>query len=261
LVVYDLLYFTLATLLYGGAVYGGLRIRAALDGWPPLLAWPIALLGGLIALIAEVGLLSALCPRLKPGRYAMMKGPVFWGWMFRSLLRRVLLLPSLKWVIFSSNVLRFLALRAMGARVAFTVSISADVDLLDPSLLTIGPGAVIGARCGLSGHYVENGQLVIDGIRVGARALLAADVGVGPGCSIGPRAFIKPRSTLTLFVNVGEGAEIGPAALLDPRATVGKGAFVGSGGYVGARGVVADGGRVEAMTSASSATSKAAPAV
>ena len=137
LVVYDLLYFTLAALLYGGAGYGAVRIAHALPGWPPILAWPIAVLGGLLALIAQVGLLSALCPRLKPGRYAMMKGPVFWGWIFRSLLRRVLLLPTLKWILFSSNVLRFLSLRAMGARVAFTTSISADVDLLDPSLTRV----------------------------------------------------------------------------------------------------------------------------
>src|SRR2546429_162120 len=113
--------------------------------------------------------------KVASGVYPWLRGRVFWGWLLRPMPRRVLLLPGLKWVLFNSNVLRFCALRAMGARVAFTASISSDVDLLDPSLVEIGPGAVIGSRCLLTAHYVQEGLLVLDEIRVGAGALLAGD--------------------------------------------------------------------------------------
>jgi hypothetical protein len=59
----------------------------------------------------------------------------------------------------SSNVLRFFAWRALGARIAFSASFSSDVDLLDPALASVGPGAVVGARCLLAGHYIKGGQL------------------------------------------------------------------------------------------------------
>lgn len=262
LVVYDLLYLTLAALLYGGAAWTAARTAHELQPRAPAaVAWALATVAALLALILEVGLLTALLPALRPGRYQLMKGRVFYGWLLRSMLRRVLFLPALKWIFFNSNVLRFLALRALGARIAFTASLSADVDILDPALTTIGPGALIGARCALSCHYVENGTLVLDVIEVGARALLAAEVGIGPGCRIGARAFVKPRTTMSIQVTVGEGADIGIGATLDALSSVGAGATVGTGAYVPVRGVVPAGGRVEAFTSASSTRSSAAPAV
>jgi len=261
LVVYDVLYLTLAAALYGGAAAVSLWVRALLGGVSPYVAWPLALLAALFALTFEVAVLSALCPRLVPGRYPMLKGRVFWGWLLRSMLRRVLLLPGLKWVLFNSNVLRFCALRAMGARVAFTASISSDVDLLDPSLVEIGPGAVIGSRCLLTAHYVQEGLLVLDEIRVGAGALLAGDVGLAPGVTIGEHALVKVRTSVNVRATIGPRAEVGPLAVIDALATVGAEAKIGTGAYVPVRGVVPDGGRVEAFSSASSTTSKAAPAV
>jgi acetyltransferase-like isoleucine patch superfamily enzyme len=262
LALYDALYFTLAALLYGGAGLLGLRAAEAFSRHlPALVAWPVAILCALLALIAEVALLTALCPRLVPGRYRMMQGRVFWGWLFRSLLRRVLLLPSIKWVLYTSNILRWLSLRAMGARVAFASNISSDVDILDPALTTIGAGAVLGMRTALAGHYVENGKLILGEVRVGAGALLAAEVRVGPGVTIGDRAFIKPLTSLGVRVQVGEGADVGPWAIIDAQSVIGARARVGPNAYVPARTVVPDDGEVEALSSASSTTSKAAPAV
>ena len=240
LVLYDLLYLSLAALLYGGALWSTWHTAASLSGnmISPFIFGPIAALAGLLILILEVAILTALCPRLKPGRYALMKSAVFYGWIFRSMLRRVLLLPSLKWILFNSNVLRWLSLRAMGARIAFTASISSDVDILDPSLTEIGAGSIVGARCGLSCHYLLPGLLVLDPIRIGQRAVLAADVAAGPGVTVGDGALVKPRSLLNIRARIGANAEVGPAAIIDALAEVGAGANVPTGALVAAKSIV-----------------------
>jgi carbonic anhydrase/acetyltransferase-like protein (isoleucine patch superfamily) len=247
LLVYDLLYMILCFALYGAAlIVGG---RAGLEA-ARFVPWALALMGGatvaLLALIAEVALLTALLPRLRSGRHAMMKG-MFLVWILRSMLRRVLFLPGLKFVIFSSNLLRFFALRALGARVAFTANVSTDADLLDPSLLRLGAGATVGARCLLSGHYVEGGELILGEIVISRGALLAAEVLVGPSVTVGERAFVKARAALSMGVTVGDGADVGGEAGLDRNARVGARSRVGSRGYVGPRAELPDGGEVAAL--------------
>ena len=75
LVVYDLLYLTLAALLYGGAAWTAARTAHELQPrTPELVAWALATVAALLALILEVGLLTALLPALRPGRYQLMKG-------------------------------------------------------------------------------------------------------------------------------------------------------------------------------------------
>ncbi|MBK7864952.1 MAG: hypothetical protein IPJ65_41410 [Archangiaceae bacterium] len=245
LLVYDLLFLALASLTYGAAAWAAAEAHARLA---PLLGGAFALVPaavvGLLALIAEVGVLSALCPKLVEGRYPLMKGRVFYAWLFRSMLRRLLMAPGVKWAIFTSNVLRWLALRAMGARVAFTANMSSDVDLLDPALLEVGPGAVIGAKCFISGHYVDRGRLVLGRVRIEEQALLAAEVSVGPGVTVGRRALIKPRAGLGPLSSVGEEAQVGGDAILDLGARVGARAKIGQRVHVGVRARVAEGAKV-----------------
>lgn len=233
LVLYDLLYLSLAALLYAGAGYAGWAAARVVP-------WPLGVPAALLALIAEVGLLSALLPRLRPGRYPLARpGKVAIAWILRSMLRRVLLLPSLKAIYFNSNVLRFLALRALGARVAFTANLSSDVDILDPQLFSLGAGATVGARCFVTGHLVAGGVLLLREVSVGPGALLALQVVVAPGCTIGAGALLKPGASLSVGAQVGARAEIGIDALVDALAQVGEGALVATRAYVPPRARVA----------------------
>ena len=246
-VLYDLLYLTLAAILYGTSLGVGLEVLHALAGRvPSWLAFSLALPAAVLTLIAVCGLATAACPRLEPGRYPMMKGRIFFSWVVRSLIRRVLFVPGLKYVFFASNILRFLSLRALGAEVAFTCSLSTDAELLDPALTTIEGGAMLGARCILAAHYLQEGQLVLDRVRIGAGALLAGEVGVGPGASVGANAIIKARTSLSVGAQVGEGAAIGAACYLDVKSSVGARARLGTGAWVGPHAVVEDDARVEA---------------
>jgi carbonic anhydrase/acetyltransferase-like protein (isoleucine patch superfamily) len=250
LLVYDVLYAVAIVVFWGGALVVGREAGAAIAGVVPPWAWPVALIGGalagLVALVVSVGVASACLPRLKPGRYPMMRGAVFYGWLFRSLLRRLVMVPGLRAVLFSSNVLRFLTLRALGAKVAFSASFSSDVDLLDPALLTVGAGAVVGARSMVSGHYIEGGRLILGRVEIGEGALVAAEVLIAPEVSIGARAKVLTRAALSRGVVVGEGATVGGDAVLDGFARVGARAQIGTRAYVGMRRRVAEGARVTA---------------
>jgi carbonic anhydrase/acetyltransferase-like protein (isoleucine patch superfamily) len=245
LLVYDVLFVALATILYGGAAGAGYRAFVVFSGVVP---WPVALfpafLIGILALIVEVSVLTFLCPRLKPGRYEMMKGAVFFGWIGRSILRRILFVPGLRWFIFSSNVLRFLAFRGLGARVAFTTNMSVDADILDPSLFVAGPGAVIGARCFISGHYVEDGKLVLGEVRVGKDSLLAAEVGCAPEVTIGDRVLVKARASISLGARVGDRAVLGGESCIDAYAVIGERATIANRVYVRPRVEVPAGAKI-----------------
>ena len=257
LILYDCIYLIVAAALYGGAVWATLEAAAVLMAWLPLvLAYLLAIPVGLVTLVGGVALGGLLLPRVRPGRYPMMKGVVFYAWLFRSMLRRALLYPPLKALLFTSNVLRFLTLRALGARVAFSASMSADVDLLDPWLTTVGPGAMIGARCLVSGHYVKGGELILAEVEVGPGALLAADVAIGPGVRVGRDCQVLGRATLAPGAQVGDGAVVGACAYLEPGVEVAPRARVGANAHL--RRDQAD---ATDASSASSTTSSAAPAV
>jgi UDP-3-O-[3-hydroxymyristoyl] glucosamine N-acyltransferase len=191
----------------------------------------------------------------------MMRGRVFFGWILRSMFRRILFVPGIRWIVMSFNTLRWLAFRGMGANIAFASNMSADADLLDPSLVTIERGATIGARCVVSCHYVENGKLVLGEVKIGAGALLALDVVVAPQVTIGANAFLGARVSVSVGATIGERARIGGAAVIDTAARVGARARIGTNAYVAPRTEIPDYGRVDAASSASSTTRSAAPDV
>ncbi len=227
LIVYDLLYLIVATSLYGAAGVVGVAATKAVGGIVPL---PFAVVPGtaafLVALVALVGLAGLLLPNLRAGEYPLMRGPMFWSWLLRSLLRRVLYFAPIKVLLFTSNVLRWASLRALGAKVDFTVNMSSDVDLLDPALTTIEAGATVGARCLVSAHYIKGGNLVLAPVHIGGGALLAVDVVVGPGVRIGRDCMLLGRVGLNRGVSVGEGACLGASTITEPGVQVPAGARV-----------------------------------
>ncbi len=241
LIAYDVLFAITAALLYGPAAY------LALEVWQRIAArahWAIGIVPAFVtfavALIIEVAIFGAVLPRLRPGRDRLMKHPLFFVWLVRSMLRRLLFAPGLKWFLFASNTLRFFSLRALGAKVAFDANMSADVDILDPWLLTAEAGSTIGARAMIASHYVERGDLVLGPVFIGAGALVASAVLVGPSVSIGARAVIKPLASISVGVTIGESAQIGPSAFIDHGVQIGKGAIVHTRAYVKRKRIIAD---------------------
>ncbi len=227
LLLYDALYTILAVGLYGTAGTAGWEVARRLP-LPVAFAALVGVIVFLVTLLALVALGTALCPRLVAGSYPMMRGRVFHGWLFRSMLRRILFFAPLKSLYLTSNVLRWLSLRALGAEVAFASSMSNDVDLIDPALLRVERGAMIGARALVAGHYIADGRLVLAPVVVGAGALVGGDVIVGPGARIGARATIQGRAAVGRGAVVGEGAVVGAMAYVGTDAEVAPGERVPS---------------------------------
>lgn len=227
---YDLLLFGVATALYGGG--GWLAWRFVGGHLPPVLNVAVSVVLTTLGAIAATGLITLLLPRLRPGRHEFMKSTVFWSWVLRSLFRRALLLGPMKPVIFTSNVLRFLALRALGAKVAYDSDCSSDVDLLDPALLRVGRKSILGARTLISGHYVDAGKLVLGEIVIGEGTLLAVDVLVAPDNVIGDRCRILGRAGLGPGCRIEDGAVLGAEATLEGGTTVRAGVAVPPGVFV-----------------------------
>jgi carbonic anhydrase/acetyltransferase-like protein (isoleucine patch superfamily) len=244
LVVYDVLFLLFATLVYGGAVTAGVRAFLALSSHVP---WPFAIVPSLfvalLSLIAEVFVATSFCPPLKPGRYRMMKSVTFYSWLFRSMFRRLLFDCGLRWLLFSSSILRFFAFRALGAKVHFTASMSSDVTVLDPSLLIMGKGSMMGARCFIAGHFIERNRLILGYVEIGEGSLLAVDVICAPGIVIGKNVTVKGNSSIAPYVHIDDGADIGPVSLLDAGARIGKKARIDSRSHVKRRELVEDGAR------------------
>ena len=141
LVVFDILSLLVIASLWGLSIWSGVYVYHYLcvSLWMPV-ALVIGCLAGVLTLIVQVGVLHRLLPRVRPGRYPMLKHPMFFIWVVRFILQRALFPPVLEVLLFQFNVLRFLSLRALGAKVSFGASMSSDVTVLDPWLLEVEDG-------------------------------------------------------------------------------------------------------------------------
>ena len=227
MIAMDVLSLLMAILMYGSSARAAgevFRITAPVVG--TLLAVVVAVLAFLLTLLLEVALLHRLFPKPRPGRHKVMKGAAFWGWTLNFVLKRVVYFPPLRNILYSSNILRYLSLRALGCNVAFTASMSIDADIMDPSLTTVGPGATLGTRVLVASHFFEGTELNLARVTIGKDVLLGADTMLGPGCDIREGAKVLGRTTLSLFCTVGENAKIFPGSHLDSKVVIEPGEVV-----------------------------------
>lgn len=198
-------------------------------------------LAGVIAWLLAVALACAALPRPRPGKYKVAGHPVFWMWSAAFLLRRFLQVPPFHSVLFNSNLLRFVVMRLLGARVRYTTMMSSDVLLLDPALFEAGPGCVLGAQTIFAGHIILEKRLLLAPIRLGSRVEIGGRAMLAPGVEIGDDARVGIAVSLGPNVVIGAGATIGAHALVDANARVGAGARVLGNTYVPPGTEIADG--------------------
>ena len=232
--------FALMDLLYLAGL-GGLTLLAATAGLAAhsaalpagaAIAMVAALAAAAAAWIAAVAVAGALVPRPRAGRFRLLGHPVFYFWTLAFLLRRYLEIPPIQTLVFHFNLVRFLVMRLLGARVHFTTSMSSDVLLLDPALFRAGPGCVLGAQSIFAGHLVLEGRLLLGPIELGRDVEVGGRSMLGPGVTVGDGARIGIAVSLAPGVTIGAGARIGPHALIDAGARIGKNARVLGNTYV-----------------------------
>lgn len=206
------------------------------------IGWALAAVAFVLAFTLGATLFAALVPRPKPGRYrALSAAGVAFG--FGLVARRWLALPFVSFAWHQSALLRWVVLRAQGARLGLRVQMSSDVEIFDPGYVRIEPGAMLGSGVQIASHFFVGRDLVLSAVEIGAGASVAYGVGIAPGVRIGARAVIHPSVKLAPDVEVGEEASIGLGATVGPGARVGARARVAPLAYLPARASVPDGGR------------------
>ncbi len=218
-------------------------------------AYGLLVLFGMTVVVRFVRL---FLPRVEAGTFKMPSSPKARAWFLHFALQRILYLPLWRPLYFSIAALRTAALRALGARVPMAISTASDPQLLDPALLTIGKGAVIGAGVMTTCHFMLANRLRLAEVRIGADAQLhesakiALGVTIGEGAVIGPESFIGPDCQIGAGARIGGGcrfvgtAEIGERAKIGVLVVVEQGVKIGAGARVAAGTTVPKGTIVEA---------------
>lgn len=242
LLAMDVVHFTgLGLLLVEGAAVllwffdhavGPSPVRAACGVLAAVMAW-----------IVSVMFLAWLTPALKPGRYRVMKHPMFFRWTIQLVLRRWLDIPPISTLVSQSNTLRFFVLRSFGAKVSFSASMASDAYAFDPALLTLGPGSICGAQSLVAGHLVVGEVLILQQVVIGERVLLSARAAVAPGVSIGDDTRLGFGCTLGPNVKIGKECKIGGGTEIGPQARLGDRVVVRDGSFIPANTILSDDAR------------------
>jgi non-ribosomal peptide synthetase-like protein len=196
----------LSVVIYAGAfVLAPLAVRdvspLAVALWLPVV-WIAASLVYVPAAIAFV----VLVKRLVVGRYRAGRSPV-WGslyvrhWIVRQTLRFV------PWRWLEGTVFQLAALRALGARVGKRVHIHRGVDLLQGGwdLLDIGDDVTIGQEVVLRLVDLEDEQVIVGPIAIGAGATLETRSSVAGGATLESGAYLTALSSLPAGARIPPG--------------------------------------------------------
>jgi acetyltransferase-like isoleucine patch superfamily enzyme len=226
---FDLFFLVLFTVVVGPP----LAATAWLVGHLPLPTWALWGLAPLfavtfLALLAGMTfIVRMLMPRLNPGTYAFPSHPQSVAWLLHFALQSIANFALWHRLIFSFSSLRFLMLRALGAKVAFNMQTSNDAMQVDPSLITVGENTMLAAGTLLACHFVENDHLMLAPIVVEPGAQIMGGVTLSPGTRIGRNSVVSPESKLLPLATVGEDAFLGLGCLLYNGVKVGNNAVIG----------------------------------
>ena len=265
LLAFDLAWCVLLTLVVGPPLAGVVWLAGVVGTWIPwwlnamlVPAYAIAVLLGMTVTARAIRL---FIPRLEPGTYKFPKHRIARAWILHFALQRVMYLPLWRPIFFSVAFLRTAMLRALGARVPMAINTGSDPQLLDPSLVTIGRDAIVGAAVMTTCHWIIAGRLRLAEVRVGVGAqlheavklapgttvgdgaMVGAETQVGPDCTIGTRARVGPGCRLLGDVTVGDGARLEAFVTCERGVRIGKKAIIAPGTHLARGHSVADGER------------------
>jgi hypothetical protein len=187
----------------------------------------------LTALLVLGLLMRLLSIGVKPGRYSLFSvTTVLWIAMnsIQTIALR-LILP-----VVAVSYLPLLYYRLAGSRIGRDVWLTA-VTILDPSLVSIGDGTILGGDVTIAAHVVSSGHLYLGPVRIGndcrigAHALVCAGVTVGDGANVGVRAYLRKGRVVPPGGNLLDAGGLAPGTVVElhkgPRRTARRGAVRG----------------------------------
>jgi len=226
---FDAAYLAMATVVIGLPLMATALLVAHLPG-PYWLKWALAPAEAVVFLFGMAGVtwgIRLLLPRLEPGSYAYPKHPMCTAWLLHFALRRISALQLWAPFIFSFASLRFVMLRALGAKVAFNMQTSVDARVIDCPLVEVGEGSMLAAETLVVGHFIENDQLLLGRVQVARGVQVLGGATLAPGVTLGENVVVGPGSKLLPHVQVDEDSYIGMGCLLYNGVRVGANVVIG----------------------------------
>ncbi len=212
----------LTTLVQGAVILAGLVAATAVAyavvfvllppllraiGIPLFLLLLPALAFAAVCAYAPLALLAAaIAKKLLIGTYRPMRAPVWGGFFLRNWIvqRAAAVVP---WGLLRSLGFQNAALRLLGARIGHGVSIDRGVNLENGGwdLLEIGDDATVGRDASLRVVDLEDGEIVLAPVAIGARSTVDVRATVGGGAALGEDAFHAALSWLPPGARVPRG--------------------------------------------------------
>lgn len=199
------------------------RLLDGLGFVPFLLLSPLLLIAGGCLYTPLSVVLVALLKRVLIGRYELLRAPV-WGsfyvrnWMVQQAAR------AIPWTWLEGTEFYAIALRMLGARIGQRVHIHRGVNLRlgGWDLLEIGDDVTISQDAALRLVDLDNGQIVVGAITIGAGSTLDIRAGLGPNTVVAAEGYLTSLSSLPEGGRIprGErwdGIPAQPAGLAPPR--------------------------------------------
>ena len=188
---------------------------------------PIAFLIILYSVLFCFALLTHLVPRPKPGKYAFpySQAVILWGFHFS--VQRVASFALFRNVFMSFNILRYLYLKSLGAKIHFQTWISSNFEFTELYEITVKKGAMLASRSELGCHMIRDGHFLLGSVLIEEGAQILIDVGVGPDCVVGKNAVIEFGTKLGYKVHIGESTLIGNRCMLESHVKVGDRVRIG----------------------------------
>ena len=204
----------------------------------------------LCGVIAMLGLVRLCLPRLPEGRFRFPGDAGARAWVLHFALGRIAAWPIFSPFFFSFAFLRYLLLRALGARVPFVLHTSSDVGIIDAPLVELGRNTMLGGNVLLAGHMMQEEILVTGALRLGEEVQVGGGCRlVGPGrvgarTSLGPSCTIAPHVSIGADCHIGAGTMVASHVEIDHDVVIGNDVRVDSNVEIGAGAVIASGTRV-----------------
>ncbi|MFO0751299.1 MAG: hypothetical protein U1F43_37375 [Myxococcota bacterium] len=228
--------------LIGLTTLSAASFLAVMQAMPGALGLALGLGAAMLAWVLACAALLFLLPRPKPGKYQIMRGPGFYAWAVGFIVWRWVELPPMGLIYRQSALLRFLVMRAAGARLSFTATMSSDATVLDPALFTMGPGAMLGSKSTVASHFILGDRLILAPVVIHPGAQIAIDVVIGPGAIIGRKAIIEARASIGPESQIGDEAVVGGGVAMGRAVTVGRRARIPMASVVPYQSRIPDGG-------------------
>jgi len=158
-------------------------------------------------------LLRCLSPRVRPGLHRLLSPAGFW-WMGMNGLQAIAARAFLR--VVPGGWLPHLYYRLAGCRMGRDVWIVAAT-IIDPHLVSIGDGTVIGGEAVISPHLASGADVFLSPIiigrdcRIGAHSVICAGTVIGDGATVGIHAYLRKGT------RVPPGGHVAAPSAMAPR--------------------------------------------